>query len=252
MQVEGSADTKARPMCTRCGRTFSALCNLRQHCKVMHTLTDCEMKCSLCRVELLSDRDYMNHALSAHSQIVLQNFEIKVVCGLCGCTMVSNTLWGHVRTVHLRLSDLSKECQVCAQVVGKKDLQTHYTEEHPSIPCYQCTLVFGSVWAYNKHFDSIHTNAEKVKKKASTKAIVCGLCSASFEYPNLLTKHIFSTHLRLVPKNSTVCVYCCQVLPFTDLTVHLNSLHPNIQCLLCGRNFSRNGYGIHLFSHFSS
>ena len=242
----------SRPSCRHCGRVFNNYRSLERHCKVLHALTDYEMNCSLCGVNLFSRRDYYAHALSAHSQTVLNTQDMKAVCGLCGCSVISIDLWGHIRIVHLHLSDLSTECLVCAQVVGKKDLKTHYTEEHPSVPCHRCTQVFGSLHAYISHFSRSHTNSEKAVKKESTKAIVCGLCGVSFALPYLLNRHIFSTHLQLVPKHSTVCLYCCQVLPRTDFTSHLNSLHSTFQCLLCTRDFSKNGYGIHLKSHFSS
>jgi len=251
MKAGGSLETLARPMCVQCGRTFNHYKFLGRHCQVKHGFA-AEMHCSLCGVNLPSCRDYKAHALSAHNQTILHSQDMKAVCGLCGCSTGVCVLWWHIRTVHLHLSYLSTECLVCAKVVGKKDLQTHYTEEHPSMPCHRCTQVFGSVMAYCKHFSLIHMNPEKAAKKESIKAIMCGLCNELFELPKSLIVHIFSIHLQLVPKNSTVCLYCCLVLPFTDLIAHLNSLHLTFQCLLCGRNFIRVAYSRHLNSHFAS
>lgn len=250
MNAEKSSEAQARLMCRRCGRTFAKSQSLSQHCAMKHGLAVSEITCSICKVDLPSYQDYKTHTCCNHEQIVQSCSGTQAVCGLCNESRTAITMWTHIRVSHLYRSYYSTECKVCAQLIAVKDLKTHFAGKHPSIPCYRCTEVFGSIKAYNNHFSYLH---KKIGQTATyPKQIRCGLCGELSRYSGDIIIHVFSVHLGRVPKNSTVCIYCCKVMPLDEYSAHLNSQHFSIQCLLCNESLKRTGYNGHLNSHMFS
>ncbi|XP_037085773.1 zinc finger protein 239-like [Pollicipes pollicipes] len=135
----------AKPyQCARCGRRFSAKCNLQSHVLSHLSYRDRPFKCDQCRKAYTTDRDLRVHKATHEGK--------RYPCKVCGreFSRVSSM------NVHLREHDGEKKhmCGVCGKRFARKAyLMAHvriHTGERPHV-CTVCDRSFASRSNYNAH-----------------------------------------------------------------------------------------------------
>lgn len=209
-----------RPKCLQCRRCFHSFSSLQRHSWNAHS-SDCEkFACSHCSLEIHSFPQLKAHALTAHSKAIAGNYDNTPICGVCNCYVLG--IWEHIRSSHLCRNSKEKECQMCGEVVQKREWKQHCELQHPSVPCYLCQAVFSSVSSYTIHFNDIHVQAT---------AITCGLCGRQFHHTEKFARHVFAVHLKVRCCGYEVCLHCWELWPLEELKVHYSTQHAYIQCL---------------------
>lgn len=233
-------------MCGCCNRIFPAYCSVRRHCQRIHGLDREEVACSICGIPLLSYRDLLAHAKAVHNQSIQKK---SAICGLCPESPTDiREIWNHIRIRHLNQHSNETECPLCQAILPKKDWKAHVSDLHPIINCYKCDETFGSYSAYSRHFTEIHVDPGRAC--GQEKVIVCGICLQRYRHNDHFATHVYKVHLKQIPTNYQLCMYCLQTFPLTEIKVHVNSRHEQVQCLICMKLCSRKSYGSHLDSHF--
>ena len=122
----------------------------------------------------------------------------------------------HSLEVHIRTHDKNEKkvsCQICQQKFSQKGhLTTHMQiHEDKTIPCDQCSNMFGTERALKLHKKYVHV----------LKAFKCVHCNQKFKIEQRLIRHIKSIH----EEKKLSCNLCEYV--GTSLAAHKKSVHKN-------------------------
>lgn len=216
-----------KPVCEKCGRTFTSLSTLRNHrmldkcvegyecekchyCfgtkfKLMeHTKTvhdDFPYKCSLCPKAFATSSGLTKHKKKHKNGSAELTVNRDFMCGTCGkCYSTNHGLKTHM-SAHSNIKPF--QCQHCEMSFSQKShMVRHVRVCHENIRDLICT-----VQGCNKRFPDQYRLRDHLRCHTGEKPFWCEKCNSSFSTSAILKSHVKSQHLKL--RNFT-CQICFQ------------------------------------------
>nr|XP_045599641.1 protein suppressor of hairy wing-like isoform X1 [Procambarus clarkii] len=235
--------------CRMCKKKYSTTASLRAHLSKKHriALGTC-YTCYLCGAIGQSKATLKRHLIRTHGEHSIQQPELLRKCRHCGQGLASQAaLYKHISLAHAEELDQYHRCPNCPALVrSRPSLLRHFSRSHPGIKfpghevqrCPKCDIEFRSRTALKVHFKARHPELLLHK---------CNICTSSFKYFYLLTRHIKACHESKPappPKRRYKCGECeREYCAKSRLEKHINHVHANperrvFHCTLCNLTFS--------------
>ncbi|KAF6204321.1 hypothetical protein GE061_002662 [Apolygus lucorum] len=266
----------ARPyVCQFCGIGFAREKALISH-KLVHA-SDSAFECDRCSDVFQTAHKLEQHMSSKHgpkssrksssslnSRKVPKDFPREepiaemdsILCELC--CIVLDTVDELVR--HKEFHDVTTGIHTCnychSDYVDMEDLKVHLNEDHSTLKCNRCSLLFKDRYSLSNH---CLTHVSETSSLTQKPELSCNVCSRTFSSKLALKRHASSVHSESKDKSTTsiLCVECGST-DFVDGRsllyhrqiehgVNMSRLFP---CLECGKTFnSRSSQQIHIRIH---
>lgn len=242
-------------LCPYCGQSFPRLNGLAQHLKVLHKLSQ-ETFCSNCK------KPVFQACLGYHEVICLKQKE-KVLCGICGKSLVRSSLKTHIKLVHREQNEVF-ECDLCTYkckfkakltrhmrishlkidvrckhcLLGLKNysaLVTHYRKDHPDIyppfKCAECPFTTIEKCTLNTH--------KKIHAGEKAKIHRCNICGRAFHILGKLKIHI-ETHGEERKYACEICGAAFKTRPALYSHKSSHKASKDYECPLCDKAYTAN------------
>ncbi|KAK3088345.1 hypothetical protein FSP39_017908 [Pinctada imbricata] len=243
--VTGYPKFPKRCSCHECQVEFDNLKLLKEHCRMVHGVTDYSYPCSQCDSTYSALANLKSHMRWQHSvslQKISEYFETLIPCEVEGCDFSCGNMLAmknHVMKTH---RGVEYRCDVCGftfhviAMLHKHKFFKHYHKESPldHFRCETCQRSFSKRYHLRQHLFRHHGI-----KVGAFKTYKCTFEGCGKE---CTTSSGLRSHMRRHTKEKTFkCEYCNQLLK-TDTTYrkHINKMHLGIRphlCQICGQTF---------------
>ncbi|XP_035713718.1 zinc finger protein 888-like [Folsomia candida] len=147
------------------------------------------------------------------------------------------------------LKSNARHCEICGKMLKNPvTLAAHVSHMHTNrirLSCNICNDTFSNRGHLQRHMDTVHPTKEQPR-------FPCGFpgCEKSFNRKDGVSKHVKSTHMQKVGRETFKCQLCPQTRTSRErLQNHIRRVHENQRnypCTFCDKRFS-NSY--HLKRH---